>query len=248
MKPVLLITALCFAYCSSAFSQLSLGKYELSLAAGAVVYQGDLTPNASGDLHTTRPSVQLYLNRIINERFGVRANFMIGKLRADDSDYNMPAWRKERNFSFSTGITELSALGTYNFLRLARNDAGILNFSPYAIGGIGLGLVNISRDYSGFNSTHFVGEPEVTGGLANDVNRQPPRTVFVIPVGLGLRYGLNYRLSLNLEGIYRLTNTDYLDGFSEGANPDYDDHYFTLHLGLIYRFGKKANIDCPPIQ
>ena len=224
------------------------GRYEIGIKIGAFVYEGDLTPNAVGDMKTTSCGIAVHITRIINEQLSVRFNFSHGKLKGDDSKYSEPLWRRQRNLKFSSRINELSLTGEWNVLSLLPNEAGIINFTPYMIGGVGLAFLNIRRDWSGFNAAHFVNEANVTNGLAEDINTQPPKSILVFPIGVGVRYGINSKLSLTFESVYRQTFNDYIDGFSKAANPGRDDHYHTHLIGLVYSFGKKSRLDCPPVK
>ena len=50
------------------------------------------------------------------------------------------------------------------------------------------------------------------------------------------------------EASYRFTFTDYLDGFSEVANPKKKDYYSSYSVGLIYTLGVKNTLNCPPMK
>lgn len=95
--------------------------------------------------------------------------------------------------------------------------------------------------------SHFAGETGIVTGLTGDINHKVPTRNFSLPVGFGVRYGLTEKLSFSLEGTYRILDTDYLDGFSQSANPDKNDHYHTIMVGLIYSFGKRNRFDCPKL-
>ena len=223
-------------------------KYEIGILGGAFVYQGDLTPNALGDTKTMHFGFGIYGSRTINRNLAIRLQLLRGRLRGDDGKYDNPDWRQHRNFNFKSPATELSAMAVWNIPGLNANDAGIINFSPYVFGGLGYSFLKIKRDWSEFDYAHFSGETGVVTGLTEDINHKVQKGIFEIPFGFGVRYGINEKLSFNMEGTYRLTNTDYLDGFSQAANPDKNDHYHTLMFGLIYSFGKRNKWDCPVMK
>ncbi len=120
--------------------------------------------------------------------------------------------------------------------------------TPYISAGIGYAFLHIKRDYSNYNLEYFGQESPVTTGLIADTAHSLPRGLVVFPVSAGLRYALNNKLSLNLSSTYRFNSSDYLDGFSQSANPDKKDHFFTNAIGLLYNFGKSNAIKCPPIK
>jgi hypothetical protein len=80
------------------------------------------------------------------------------------------------------------------------------------------------------------------------MQRRTPVLLPVISSGAGLRYVMTPSLVLNTEVNIRRTHSDYIDGFSIAANPKFKDHYYSLSVGVIYRFGKKNSWDCPPVR
>jgi hypothetical protein len=220
-------------------------KYEIGINAGTFIYQGDLTPNALGSFNTMKPGFGIFGTRNLNSRYAIRLQLMRGWLKGDDSKYEDPAWRQQRNLKFTTPVTEISGLFVWNIAGLRPNEAGIINFTPYLFAGLGYSFLNIDRDWSQFDYGHFAGEPAVINGLNEDINHGVPGGILVFPVGAGVRYGINEKLSFTLEGSTRFTTTDYLDGFSQAANPDLKDSYHTITAGLIYSFGKRNRFACP---
>lgn len=249
MKKLGAVKALCLLLIIISFNKAKsqIPKYELGLHLGAVIYQGDLTPEYYGAFNSLRPAIGVSVLRNINDHYALRFHLLHGSMKGDDASYRNPDWRKQRNFSFSSPITELSLHVVRNVLSLHANDAGIINFSPYVFGGISYSFLNIKRDWSQFNDAHFANEPDITNGLDEDLNYKLPKTILFVPVGIGVRYGINEKLSFSLEGTYQILDTDYLDGFSRSANPDKNDHYHTVMLGLIYSFGKRNKFDCPKV-
>ena len=86
-----------------------------------------------------------------------------------------------------------------------------------------------------------------------------PKVIPVLPVGAGLRYFFSPKFGLNLEASYRVSFTDYIDGFSQAANPDLKDHYMNYALGIIFRpggdsgsgsggYGGKSKLGCPVLK
>jgi hypothetical protein len=184
-------------------------------------------------------------SKIMSQYFLLRANLAIGGLKGDDAKYNNPEFRKQRNFNFRSPVTEFSILGVWNPLGTNYSVKGI---SPYFFGGAGLSFVKIKKDWSNFNAAYFGDGSEVITGLALDEQHKPPRIIPAIPFGAGVRYNFSERIAINAESSYRVIFTDYLDGFSEAANPDQKDHYQTVSVGLIYRTGKKNTLNCPVVK
>ena len=251
MKTLRAFSALClfvFIFFIANSQSSLIPKYEIGVHLGTFIYQGDLTPNNLGAFNTMKPGFGISGTRNLNSRYAVRLQLLQGWLKGDDAKYENPAWRQQRNFNFKTPVTELSFLLVRNLIKLKPNDAGIINFVPYVFGGVSFSFLNIKRDWSEFNYSHFAGETAIINGLNEDIDHKLPTGIFSIPLGVGVRYGISQKLSFTLEGTYRIIDHDYLDGFSQAANPDLNDHYHTLTAGLIYSFGKRNKFDCPVIK
>ena len=120
--------------------------------------------------------------------------------------------------------------------------------TPYLFGGIGFSLLNIQRSWSNFNTEYFSAHGEnLYSRLQEDIAHKTPKILPVVPLGIGVQVSITKKLSLVGETSYRLTRTDYLDGFSKAANPGLYDHYESHTVGVLYKFGKSSNLDCPTI-
>lgn len=227
-------------------AQVSGPKYEIGLGISSFIYQGDLTPSRLGSFRTMRFGLNLYGSKILSPSVSLRTNLAIGGLRGDDAQYRKPAYRQQRNFNFRTPVIELSQLVVWNPLGRNYDDKG---FSPYLFGGAGLSFLKIKRDWSNYNTEYFNASGEdVTARLALDTAHSLPRIIPVIPLGAGVRYNFSQRFAVSLESSYRFVFTDYLDGFSQAANPKLNDKYHTITVGAIYRIGKKNNWACPVVK
>lgn len=222
-------------------------KWQVGINGGLMVYQGDLTPSALGSYKTVRPTIGLYVSRILNPYFAIRANAAFGSLKGDEAKYSSPSWRKFRALNFSTPVTEISGLLVWNPFGNNNNEIG-LRFTPYLMGGAGISFLNISRDYSKMDSVAFPSSSKQRQGLGIDSVHALPGSAFILPVGAGVAYYLSPKFSLTFETIFRYTFTDYLDGFSHSADPNQKDSYHSHTIGIVYRFGKKNQLDCPPMK
>jgi opacity protein-like surface antigen len=229
MRQSTLLLLSLFAGTSSLFAQAPEGRFELGVSGGALIYQGDLIPSPAGSYRTLRPMFSVWGTRYLSNKLSVRASLMRGSLHGDDALFQTPEWRKERALQFSTSLTEVSAIAVWDV------SGGRSALAPYVFAGVGYTFTSIQRDASHFNRAYFGGD-KVTEGLAVDLARTPPRSLAVVPVGLGVRYAVTDNLSVLAETNYRLSRTDYLDGFSEAGNPQLNDHYQSYSIGVTYRF------------
>jgi hypothetical protein len=225
-------------------AQSVLSRLELGLQAGTLIYQGDLTPSRLGSFRTPGYHVGGSLAYRLNHFLSVRGNLTYGKLRGDDSKYDQPEWRQHRNFNFSARILEFTSTLVWNVRGNPENNAGL---SPYVFAGAGVSFTGIRRDASKLDTEFFATESALQTGLIDDMARRTPRIMPVIPVGLGVRYPLTQRLSVHAESSYRITFTDYLDGFSRAASPTYRDRYYGISLGIFYRLNDNSAIQCPEV-
>ncbi len=223
-------------------------KWMIGVNGGAMIYQGDLTPSPFGSYPTASLTLGISAARILNSYFAVRGSLSVGNLRGDDASYSTPAWRKARNFSFSTPVSELAAQLVWNPFGNNSNELG-LRVTPYLFGGAGLSFLHINRDYSRMDTTVFSYSSKQQTGLRIDSAVVPPRSILVLPVGIGLSFYLAPRWSINAETSFRYSFTDYLDGFSYAANPNQKDFYHTHTIGLVYRLGGSGaagdKLGCP---
>lgn len=215
-------------------------KYEIGINAGTLIYQGDLTPDAVGSFKTPGLVVGLYGSRRLTNKLAARLDLSFGRLRGDDAKYESPDWRQERALKFKTPVTEVAALLVWNALGTDRR------FSPYLFAGLGYTFLKIDRDYSRFNYAYFA-DQGLGEYLQRDIEHDLPRSEFMVPIGVGVRYALTDKLGLNVESAYRHISTDYLDGFSQAGNPKRDDAYFKFSVGVSYQLGKKDPLDCPRV-
>lgn len=239
-KAVLLF--LCFSAVHDNQAQQRFSPYEWGLNIGLMVYQGDLSVGRVGSLRTQKPYFDLHATRLLGDAFSIRANLAVGELYGDDAKYENPDYKRHRNFNFKSPVYELSLRVLWD--PLGRNN-NIVGFAPYVFGGAGLALLNIRRDWSRLDKDYFPLNADVLTQIPADSAKVLPGSIPVFPVGAGVKYFLSPQLALNAELGYRLTATDYLDGFSKSANPNFRDSYFTYGVGIIYRPGKRDPMDCP---
>ena len=220
-------------------------KYEVGVNVGIYVYQGDLVPSILGSFRTARPGVGIYLGRTISPSFSAGIAFNIASLKGDDALYDKPEFRKYRAFKFKSSLKELSLQAKYNLTGLFGYEPRL---QPYIFAGIGVAVINTSADYSRLDRNFFSETSSTVIGLATDINKPAKKTKPVVPIGIGFRYNLSPDFTLNMETAYRLTNTDYIDGFSMSANPGLNDHYLSQTVGVSYKFGRKSKYDCPVVK
>jgi hypothetical protein len=242
-------TAICFCFFGAVINptsgQPSSQKYALGIMAGGMVYQGDLANGVQGSMRTTRPAFSLWASRRFTPSWTARLALTAGSLRADEALFESPAFRKERALAFQTPVVELSPHIVFTpFGGLMERS----RISTYLTAGVSLAWVNVQRDFSRFNAAYFSETENLPARIAEDMAQSPPSFVPAIPLGVGMRYGLNNRFNIHAEFTYRQTFTDYLDGFRVAGNPALRDHYYSVMVGLSYNLGQRNPLDCPPVK
>jgi Outer membrane protein beta-barrel domain len=226
-------------------AQFAPSKWEIGIDAGTLIYQGDLSESSFGYTKSLKPAVELWVSKSLDSYFSIRANLLRGSLGANESTYPAPVWRTHRNLAFSTSVTEVSAELVWDLYGKTYQE-GMRRFSPYFFVGAGFAILHIDRDWSHFDHSYFDAHSAAAQGLGIDTLNKTPTFVPVIPVGAGLRYMVSNHFFINAEATYRITASDYIDGFSYSGNPAKNDHYYGLSLGASYRFGWDS-MSCPKI-
>lgn len=174
------------------------------------------------NLGTTQVNGSIYLNATYKEAIGFRIEGCFGRVKAYDSVLarvkNTTTGRYERNLSFTSRITEISAIAEFYpvfiFINWLSRDDFPPRISPYFMAGVG---------YFSFNPQTILNGKMVDlqplrtegQGFAEYPNRKPYKLQQInFPVGLGLKYDLSPMLNLRAEFLYRILTTDYLDDLS----------------------------------
>ncbi len=224
----------------------SKSSYEIGINVGTLIYQGDLSQSAFGSTKDLKPAVGIYVGKDLNAYFSLRANLTIGKIGADESQFSYPAYKKFRNFMFTTPITEFSTVLVWNILGQSA-DRDYRKLSPYIFAGAGISFLNVNRDWSKIDTTVFNSKSAAIIGLGKDTLQATPRILPVIPLGIGLKYAITDKIGINAEATYRLAFSDYIDGFSYAANPNTTDKYYGISIGVSLNLARN-NYKCPRVR
>ena len=188
---------------------------EIGLCGGVSFYMGDLNPN--GVFMGSRPAGGLIYRYNINPRFAFKANALFGSLQASDAKTGTP----ERNLSFRSPLSELSAQMELNFLKLY-NDKGKRFFSPYVFLGLGIFSFNPQAEINGHwydlqplgtegQDLNSVYEDPITGAKVKYDQKRYSLTNVAIPFGLGIRFNFLQYYCIGFEWGFRKTFTNYID-------------------------------------
>lgn len=203
---------------------VSAQNFEGGLSFGLITYQGDLVEGLV-ELKEMNLSYGVTLRAVLTEKINLRANFFRGLLSGTDANSDN-AGRQSRKLRFKTEINEFSIMGEWNFLGQDRTSirGGVVRqrFTPYIFGGVGMILF----------------DPEVYKDSILNPEGQDYNTFNIsVPVGVGLKIGLDDRFVVSGEIGARTAFSDYLDGISQLGNSENNDWYWMGSIIITYTFG-----------
>ncbi|MBN1599459.1 MAG: hypothetical protein JW894_14285 [Bacteroidales bacterium] len=177
----------------------------------------------------TNLAVPLYLRYKLDPVYSIKFNTVLGFGRGDDKNS-----RNDRGREYKTMLLEFSVQGEYYFLSEEKryksaamfNKRGMLN--NYASFGA-YGFIGVGGVYSKSTITYTTSDP----APSDDV--KPNNFGVVFPVGLGIKYIIDDRWLINGELGYRISVTDYIEGFSQLEYSKRNDVYYFLTFNVGYR-------------
>lgn len=180
---------------------LSAQKVEIGLHAGLANYTGDLAKYIV--VSETQPAAGLFARLNFNNTWALTAT--ASQLRISGNDNNF-SYNAPRNINFRTDITELAGVVEFNYFKYGTGVRD-LNFTPYVYWGLGVCFYNPKALYN--NEWHEL-RPYQTEGAANAYSG----VTAVMPMGIGLKWMPNKRMSIEWSFGLRKTYSDYLDDVS----------------------------------
>ncbi len=232
-------------------------RWEGGFLLGGTAYTGDV----GLAIARTRPVVGVFVRHSLGNYFAFNASLYEGMLSGSDIHAKDIAWRVARNIYFNSVLTELSARVEYHFLGNLRQISALSSgasvfdetsgkpvlrtklrkISPFIFVGGGLIYTNPKTNFNDSPSKNPITEAP---RIASDKAVKPEKIHFVTPFGGGLRMPLvNSQTVLTLEGGFRPTFYDYLDGVSIAGNPNANDWYFIGSVGLSRVLGYTKDSD-----
>jgi hypothetical protein len=181
-------------------------KSEIGAFAGTSFYLGDLNPTTL--FANPQFSGGLIYRYNFDPRWALKANIIFGNIKAGDAENNDGY---ERNLSFHSPITEISAQVELNFLKLY-NIPSKNHFAPYIFTGLSVFSFNPQAQLNGINY-----DLQHLGTEGQGLDGEPDfysLTAMAIPFGIGIKFNIGRYISVGAEWGMRYTFTDYLDDVS----------------------------------
>lgn len=164
-----------------------------------------------------------YIKKQLTHNFGLQANFLRGKLNADNSStLGNGAASTNPNDSFETEIHSAfsltAQLGVGNIYWLHRKSL----IQPYL--SAGAGLMNYSTVL-------------VNNGISAEYTPDKTINEVFFPVGAGVKFGITKGINLHLAYTMNFVDADNLDGYHSGPQ---NDKYSYGSIGLEFALGSKS--------
>jgi len=192
-------TSLAFVFMLPLF--LNAQYLEVGAMVGASGYKGDLSENRI-TFNEMGLTMGVFGRYHFNKFIVAKANITRYSVAGNDSNARKVELR-ERNLHFRSDVIEFGLTGEINLMgyNLRANQTGV----PYLTTGVSFFKFNPQAQMEG---RWYDLEPLQTEGTNYKT------TGFAIPLGLGFRFNINYRLNFGFEAGYRFTFTDRLDDVS----------------------------------
>ena len=221
IKIILLLILIAIPFLSNSQSYWKAYRNEVHIGIGASNFLGELGgANQIGtdgfrdlELLATRLAFTAGLRHRMSQRFYINTDFSYGRLSGDDA-LTLEFFRNYRNLNFKTNIYELTCNLEYAFVKDKSGARYRLKgvrghkayeFSMYGFIGFGGFYFNPKGEYQG---RWIELQPLKTENV--DYNRLQ----FVVPVGVGIKYGIDRRWAVGFQYGLRKTFTDYIDDVS----------------------------------
>ncbi|MEI7661208.1 MAG: DUF6089 family protein [Bacteroidota bacterium] len=187
----------------SGFHTVKSQDLEVGLTGGGCYYLGDLNPGQH--FLKTQMAYGLMARYCLDTRWAVKLSGTRGSVKGDAAS---SGYLPDRGLSFSSSITDISAVVEFNFLPYFTGSR-MNGISPYIYTGISVFFFN---PVSNGISLRSIG---TEGQNIGYLGRKPYGTTsLAIPFGLGAKFSLGNRLSLQVFWEMHKTFTDYLDDVS----------------------------------
>lgn len=210
---------------------MNLKPYDVGILIGMASYEGDMVrfSEEEPNLFTSAGiAFGLNFNYHLSQNFNGGISYRFAQISGDDKFADAGTGRRERGFSFTNNLNEIS-------LRLEYAPIAHKNYklTPYVYGAIGMTFGNPDVD---FNESK---QPDAMKSRIAKDKAEIEKSSIVFPVGFGVKYEINENYTIKAEAALRVGANDYLDGVTNAASTKYNDYYGIGGIVVSYKFGDK---------
>lgn len=197
--------------------------FEAGLSAGSMTSAADVgkknfsLTGLGYDVRSTKFNAGFYAG-VMYGNFGAHITYASGTVAGDDRHSNN-SYYQQRNLKYRSSLQEISFLAEYHPLSFLQFEL-LQKFSPYLAGGVGYFTFNPQGEYKG-NWVNLAPLRTEGQGFEEFPDRKPYNLHAVcFPMGGGIKYEISPIVHIRIEGLYRITTTDFLDDVSHNTYVD----------------------------
>jgi len=213
---------------------MNLKPYDFGILIGMASYEGDVIKFSEEETNlftSAGIAFGLNFNYHLSKNLNGGISYRFAQISGDDKFADAGTGRRERGFSFTNNLNELS-------LRLEYAPLAHKNYklTPYVYGAVGLAFG--SPDVN-FNESK---QPDAMKSRIAKDKAEIEKSSLVFPIGFGLKYDIDENYSIKAEAALRVGANDYLDGITNAASTKYNDYYGIGGIVISYKFGTKKGL------
>ena len=201
-----------------------LNRFSISIGVGTCLYDGEFAgfSNFFNQNYYLNPGIGTGLSYRFFERISLRAEVNVFRLSAK-SGFTLVNQSRE----FSSINIDYYLNVVIDIFRQSRIDGQFRKWNPYIFGGVG--------QVAYFPKHNLEGgiEGGDTGIDTTYLNYNYSNFSIIYPVGAGISYYFDKYHRISLEGNYRFTKTDFLDGYKSSGSPNFDK-YLTVFVKYTF--------------
>ena len=242
MKKVLFFSLMCVAFGANA-------QFGINAGVSGLKFTGDVGKERNAHFfNDARMGYNLGFEYRVGKVLGVGLNGVYGKLQGTDNSQN-----SHRNFKTDIMGGELNIAAYFDRLRDTNGVAnpflsvgiGYLMFDPW---GDNKNQYGYSYNYWSDGSIRDLPQTANNQDMAIIINRDYTyetqlkdstvnyaRNTLYLPINLGIKFDIDYRMSVKVAVNYNMAFTDYMDNYKNGGN----DSWLGGNVTLSYSFAEK---------
>lgn len=201
-----------------------LNRFSVSIGVGTAIYDGEFAgmSNFVNQNYYLNPGIGAGLAYRFFERISLRAEINVFRLSSKSGFTQIKHSREFSSINFDYYLN-----GVIDLFRQSRIDGQFKRWNPYIFGGVG--------------QVVFFPNHNLEGGLEGNegeidttyLNYDYSKVSLIYPIGAGVSYYFNKYNKLSLEGNYRFTKTDFVDGYKSSSSPN-NDKYLTVFIKYTF--------------